>query len=52
MIFCAHTQEGEGLDVPGTERHASSIRGEDTYVRLRQLWVFITRENDLLASFT
>ena len=22
MIFCAHTQEGEGLIVPGTERHA------------------------------
>ena len=21
VIFCAHTQEGEGLVVPGTERH-------------------------------
>ena len=21
MIFCAHTQEGEGLVVPGTKRH-------------------------------
>ena len=32
MIFCAHTQDGEGLVVPGTERHVS-IRGEDMYAR-------------------
>ena len=48
MIFlCAHTQEGEGLIVFGTERHE---RREDMYVRLRQFWVFITRENASLAS--
>ena len=30
--MCAHTQEGEGLVVPVTERACASIRGEDTYV--------------------
>ena len=48
MIFlCAHTQEGEGLVVSGTERHEHL---EDMYVYLRQFWVFITRENASLAS--
>ena len=35
--------------MPGLKGSAS-IRGEDTYVHLRQLLVFITRESSSLAS--
>ena len=35
----------------GTERHARLFEvSTRTYLRLRQLWVFITRENASLAS--
>ena len=37
--------------MPGTERHAHLFEVKDMHVCLRQLWVFITRENALLASF-
>ena len=48
--FCVHTQEGEGLVVPGTEGHVPLFEVETcTYVRLRQLWFSITRENASLA---
>ena len=50
MIFCVHTQEGKGLVVSGTERHEHLfVVRACTYVRLRQLWVFVTRENASLA---
>ena len=54
-FLCVHTQEGEGLIVPGTERHACLFEvrtGEDVYVHLRQLWVFITTENVSLVYLT
>ena len=35
--------------VPGDRKACASIQGEDTYVRLRQLCIFITRENASLA---
>ena len=51
-ILCA-TQEGKGLVVSGTERHECQfVVRTHTYVRLRKLWVFITRENAWLASLT
>ena len=37
-----------GLFCPGL-KGSMSIRGEDTYERLSQLWVFITKENASLA---
>ena len=50
MIFCVHTQERKGLVVSGTERHEHPfVVRTRTYKRLRQLWVFITRENTSLA---
>ena len=53
MIFCARTQEGEKLIVPGTERHACLLEVRiRTYIRLRRIWVFNTRENALLARLT
>ena len=43
MIFCVHTQEGKGLIVSGTERHEHLfVVRTCMYVRLRQLWVFVT----------
>ena len=33
-FFCTHSQEGRGLLCPGPKGRVS-IRGEDTYVRLR-----------------
>ena len=51
VFFCPHTQEREGLIVPGTERHTHLLEVRTRmYVRLRQLWVFITRENASLAT--
>ena len=50
MIFMRNTQESEGLVVPGTERHARLFEVTTRmHVRLRQLRVFITRENASLA---
>ena len=46
-FFCTHTQEEDGLVVPGMERHAHLFQ---CHIRLRQLWVFITIKNALLAS--
>ena len=44
-FFCVHTRGSLCLGLKG----CLSIRGEDTYVCLRQLWVFITREKASLA---
>ena len=51
MFFVHISKRGRGSLCPGLKKACSSIRGEDMYVRLRQLWVFITRENASLASF-
>ena len=53
-FLCAHTQEWEGLVVPGTERHARLFKARIRVLlvrthSLRQLWLFITRENASLA---
>ena len=48
MIFCTHTKGGRGSLCLGL-KDSASVRGEDTYVRLRQLWVFVTRGNASLA---
>ena len=49
-FVCAHTQEGEGLIVPGTERHARLFEVRTrTLAHLRQLKVSITRENTSFA---
>ena len=45
-----HTQEGKGVVVSETERHERLfVVRTRTYVCLRQLWVFITRENASLS---
>ena len=49
VILCVHTKEGDGLIVPGIERHVCLI--EVRHVLLRQLRVFITRENAGLIKF-
>ena len=49
-IFVCIPKRGRGSLCPGL-KGSVSIRGEDTYVRVKQLWIFIARENASAAEF-